>query len=187
MIQKELSKKFKGIISFIYYQNINKENIITVTKKTLLFNFYILKKHFFFQYKLLTCISGVDLLGKTYRFSICYELLSLQYNTRLRLKLFINEITAISTITSIYINSNWWEREIWDLFGIYFYGHPDLRRILTDYGFEGHPLRKDFPLSGYIELRYDLKKKRIISEPLELAQEFRFFNFETPWISANLM
>jgi NADH dehydrogenase (ubiquinone) Fe-S protein 3 len=106
MIQKELNNKYKGIISFIYYQNINKENIITITKKNLLFNFYILKKHFFFQYKLLTCISGVDLLGKTYRFSLCYELLSLQYNTRLRLKLFINEITAISTITSIYINSN---------------------------------------------------------------------------------
>ena len=123
----------------------------------------------------------MDLIGKKYRFCIVYDLLSLTFNTRLRIKTFVDEITTVPTIYTIFINSNWWEREIWDLFGIYFLGHPDLRRILTDYGFEGHPLRKDFPLSGYVELRYDTKKKRIISEPVELAQEFRSFTFEMPW------
>lgn len=174
-------KKFKGIISFIFYQNINKEHILTISRQSLLFNFYILKKHFLFQYSILTCISGIDLLEKSYRFCISYDLLSVTFNTRLRIKVFIDEITTISTLYTIFINSNWWEREVWDLFGIYFFGHPDLRRILTDYGFEGYPLRKDFPLSGYVELHYDLKKKRIISTPVELAQEFRSFNFETPW------
>jgi NADH:ubiquinone oxidoreductase subunit C len=130
---------------------------------------------------LLSCISGVDLLEKKYRFCISYELLSIVYNSRLRVKLFIDEISTIPSICSIFINSNWWEREVWDLFGIYFSNHPDLRKILTDYGFEGHPLRKDFPLTGYLELRYDIALKRMVSEPLELTQEFRVFSFEMPW------
>ncbi len=181
MLLKNFTKKIVGIIPFLVYQNINKENILTFSKKYLILNFYILKKHIYYQYNLLSCISGVDLIGKKYRFCVAYDLLSLTFNTRLRIKVFVDEIATIPTLYTIFINSNWWEREIWDLFGVYFLGHPDLRRILTDYGFEGYPLRKDFPLSGYIELRYDLKKKRIISEPLELAQEFRSFNFEMPW------
>jgi len=99
----------------------------------------------------------------------------------LRVKVFVNEITSVPSIVPIYINANWWEREIWDLYGIYFDKHPDLRRILTDYGFEGHPMRKDFPLPGFVELRYHESKKRIVAEVLELSQEFRFFTFETPW------
>lgn len=178
---KLILKKFKGIIPFIAYQNINKESILTFSKYYLLFNFKILKTQILYQYALLSCISGIDLIEKSYRFCISYELLSLTYNTRLRIKIFIDKVATIGSINMIFINSNWWEREIWDLFGIYFISHPDLRRILTDYGFEGHPLRKDFPLSGYVELRYDIIKKRLVSEPLELSQEFRSFLFEMPW------
>lgn len=181
MLKKNFIKKFKGVIPYISYQNINKESILIFSKNYLLVNFYILKTQIQYQYNLLSCISGVDLIGNHYRFCLSYELLSVVYNTRLRIKIFINEISTVPSIYNIFINSNWWEREIWDLFGIYFINHPDLRRILTDYGFEGHPLRKDFPLSGYIELRYDIITKRMISEPLELSQEFRSFTFEMPW------
>jgi len=96
-------------------------------------------------------------------------------------KIFFDEITFIPSLTRIFINANWWEREIWDLYGIYFKKHPDLRRILTDYGYEGYPLRKDYPLSGFMEFRYSENKKRIVGEPLQLSQEFRTFTFETPW------
>jgi NADH-quinone oxidoreductase subunit C len=130
---------------------------------------------------MLSCISGVDFLDKTYRFCVVYDLLSLTYNSRLRVKVFVNEITSVPSSVNVFINANWWEREIWDLYGIYFDKHPDLRRILTDYGFEGHPMRKDFPLSGYVEVRYSESKKRIVVEPLELTQEFRSFSFQTPW------
>ena len=108
-------------------------------------------------------------------------MLSICYNKRLRLKIFLDETTFIFSVTSIFVNANWWEREIWDFYGIYFENHPDLRRILTDYGFEGYPMRKDFPLYGYLEVRYDDTKKRVVLEPVELSQEFRTFNFESPW------
>eukprot|EP01041_Mallomonas_annulata_P000675 gene675-1296_t len=107
--------------------------------------------------------------------------LGISFNSRIRIKIFVNEITPVVSICDLYINANWWEREIWDLYGIYFEEHPDLRRILTDYGFEGYPMRKDFPLYGYLEVRYDETKKRVVLEPLEVSQEFRYFTFETPW------
>jgi len=181
MIKNNFIKKFQNIIPFISYQKINNESILTISKNCLIFNFYILKKQIFYQYNILSCISGLDLIEKKYRFCIVYDLLSVTFNTRLRIKLFIDAITTIFSINNIFRNSNWWEREIWDLFGVYFENHPDLRRLLTDYGFEGYPLRKDFPLSGYIEIRYDILEKRMVSEPLELAQEFRTFTFEMPW------
>jgi NADH:ubiquinone oxidoreductase subunit C len=130
---------------------------------------------------LLTCISGVDFLGKEYRFSVVYDLLSLTFNSRLRVKVFVNEITSVPSSMEVFINANWWEREVWDLYGVYFDKHTDLRRILSDYGFEGHPMRKDFPLSGFVEFRFDESKKRIVGEPIELTQEFRSFTFEKPW------
>lgn len=173
---------FKGLVPFVAYQKINNEDILSTSKQHLLFITFMLKNHISFQYKMLTCISGVDLIERQrYRFCVSYELLSLVFNTRLRLKIFLDELATLPSIYTLFFNSNWWEREVWDLFGIYFVGHPDLRRILTDYGFEGHPLRKDFPLVGYIELRYDLGKKRIVAEPIELAQDFRSFVFEMPW------
>jgi NADH/F420H2 dehydrogenase subunit C len=174
---EELSK----IIPVLTYQRMSDENIIVVSHDKLLFAMKCLKLHFGYQYKLLSCISGVDFLGKDYRFSVVYDLLSLTFNNRLRIKVFVNEITSVPSVVDIFVNANWWEREVWDMYGIYFDRHPDLRRILTDYGFEGHPMRKDFPLSGYVEFRYDETRKKIIGEPVELAQEFRTFTYEMPW------
>ena len=170
--------ELKNIVPIISYDFNN--NIVVVSNQELFFLLKCLKLHFNYQYSLLSCISGVDFLGKTYRFGIVYDLLSLAFNQRIRVKTFVNEITPVTSITSLYINANWWEREIWDLFGVYIDNHPDLRRILTDYGFEGHPMRKDFPCYGFIELRYDESKKRIVVEPVVLAQEFRLFTFQTP-------
>ena len=174
-------EELKSIVPILSYQEFKDENILIVSNNNLIFLLSFLKYHINYQFKLLSCISGVDLLGHNYRFSVVYDLLSLTFNTRLRIKVFVDEITFVPSIVNIFINANWWEREVWDLYGIYFDKHPDLRRILTDYGFEGHPMRKDFPLYGYIELRYDESKKRIVVEPLELTQEFRSFTFETPW------
>jgi len=175
------TKKFKGLIPVLLVQTFQNENSIVVLNKNIILVLNFLASYIGSQYKMLTCISGIDLLSTSQRFCICYELLSLTFNTRLRVKLFVDEITPVMSITQLFINADWWEREIWDLYGVYFDKHLDLRRILTDYGFEGHPLRKDFPLSGYVELRYNENKKQVIAEPLELTQEFRSFFFETPW------
>ena len=157
------------------------ELILIVSSEKLLPVISFLKNNVNCQYKILTSISGTDYLEKNLRFEVSYELLSIRYNSRIRVKTYVDEITAIESITSIYSAADWWEREIWDFFGVFFLNHPDLRRILTDYGFEGHPLRKDFPLSGYVEVRYDERQKRVICESLELAQEFRTFDFLSPW------
>ena len=142
---------------------------------------FCLKKHIGYNFQILSYIAGIDLVGCKYRFSIVYDILSVNFNSRLRVKVFVDEITSVPSIVDLYVNANWWEREVWDMYGVYFENHPDLRRILTDYGFEGYPFRKDFPLSGYLEVRYDDSKKRVVLEPLELTQEFRIFSFETPW------
>ena len=180
-IQSKNFEAIKTVIPVLSFYSLKKENTVVVLNSNLLFCLTFLKNNIGYQYKLLSCVSGVDFLLKKYRFAVIYDLLSLTYNSRLRLKIFVNEITLVPSSVSVFINANWWEREIWDLFGIYFDKHPDLRRILTDYGFEGYPLRKDFPLSGYIEVKYDENKKRIVTEPVELSQEFRTFNFKTPW------
>lgn len=128
------------------------------------------------RYKILTAISVVDYPERENRFEVVYELLSI-LNHRFRLKTYVNESTNLESIVSLYPSANWWEREAWDLFGVFFQGHPDLRRIITDYGFEGHPLRKDFPLSGYVDLRYDENTKRVVIENLVQDQTFRVFNY----------
>jgi NADH/F420H2 dehydrogenase subunit C len=174
-------KEIKKIFPALAYQCLNDEITFVVSVDKLIFSLNVLKNHIGYHYQLLSCISGVDFLGKNYRFSVIYDLLSLTYNSRIRIKIFVNEITSVPSCVAIFVNSTWWEREVWDLYGIYFDNHQDLRRILTDYGFEGHPMRKDFPLSGYVELRYNESKKRIVVEPIELTQEFRSFTFETPW------
>lgn len=163
------------------YRVVGQEMVISVSKEYLLFALTFLHHHTNGGFQLLTCISGVDYPEREERFEVVYELLSIGYNSRIRVKTYTNEINPIFSSVSIFPCANWWEREIWDLFGVFFYAHPDLRRILTDYGFEGHPLRKDFPLSGFFELRYDEDTRVVVCEPLELSQEFRAFSFSSPW------
>ena len=146
-------------------------------KKTILF----LKDHENCLFKMLIDMFAVDYPTKENRFELVYCLLSTKYNSRIKVKTYVDEFTPVESIVDLYQSANWLEREVWDMNGIYIEQHPDLRRILTDYGFEGYPLRKDFPLSGYTEVRYDDSQKRVVSEPIELSQEFRVFNFNSPW------
>ena len=133
------------------------------------------------RFKQLVDVCGVDFPESEPRFEVVYNLLSLTSNSRIRVKVQTDEDTPVPSVTGVFSAANWWEREAWDMYGIYFSDHPDLRRILTDYGFEGHPLRKDFPLTGYKEIRYDDEKKRVVYEPVKLTQEFRSFDFLSPW------
>nr|YP_009364849.1 NADH dehydrogenase subunit 9 [Fucus distichus]YP_448624.1 NADH dehydrogenase subunit 9 [Fucus vesiculosus]AAR29318.1 NADH dehydrogenase subunit 9 [Fucus vesiculosus]ARI50037.1 NADH dehydrogenase subunit 9 [Fucus distichus]AVZ00701.1 NADH dehydrogenase subunit 9 [Fucus spiralis] len=163
------------------FQVFGHEIVINVSKKYLLATLMFLHHHSNSNYQLLTSISGVDYPERDERFEIVYDLLNIRSNSRIRIKTQTDEINPLPSVVSIYPSANWWEREIWDLFGVFFSGHPDLRRLLTDYGFEGHPLRKDFPLSGYFELRYDEDQRVVVCEPIELTQEFRTFDFHIPW------
>lgn len=133
------------------------------------------------QFKQLMDITAVDYPEREHRFDIVYNLLSPRQNQRIRVKLTCDESTPVPSACGVFSSANWLEREVWDLFGVSFSDHPDLRRILTDYGFEGHPLRKDFPLTGYVEVRYDEDQKRVVYEPVKLQQEFRTFDFMSPW------
>ena len=126
-------------------------------------------------------ICGVDYPERTERFEVVYHLLSMQLNQRIRVKLSTDEATPVVSIVDVFPAANWYEREAFDMYGIQFAGHPDLRRLLTDYGFEGHPLRKDFPLTGHVEVRYDDLEKRVVYEPVQLTQEYRNFDFLSPW------
>ncbi|KAI0307555.1 hypothetical protein B0F90DRAFT_1829158 [Multifurca ochricompacta] len=140
-----------------------------------------LRDHSQCQFKSVMDISGVDFPERDKRFEVVYHLLSIKFAARIRIKTYAGEADAVPSATSTFNGANWYEREAWDLFGIFFKDHPDLRRILTDYGFEGHPLRKDFPLTGYTEVRYDEEKKRVVYEPLQLTQAFRNFEALSPW------
>ena len=135
-------------------------------------------------FKQLMDVCGVDYPDRARRFDVVYHLLSLKLNQRIRVKLETDEQTPVPSVTGVFSSAGWWEREAWDLYGVFFSDHPDLRRILTDYGFEGHPLRKDFPLTGYVELRYDDELKRVVYQPVQLVQEFRDFDFMSPWEGA---
>jgi NADH-quinone oxidoreductase subunit C len=126
-------------------------------------------------------IAGVDYPGRQRRFDVVYHLLSPRQNARVRIRTTTDETTPVPSAVSVFPAANWFEREAFDLYGILFSQHPDLRRILTDYGFRGHPLRKDFPLTGFVEVRYDDEKKRVVYQPVKLAQEFRSFDFMSPW------
>jgi len=140
-----------------------------------------LRDHTNSQFKQLMEQTVVDVPSRPYRFEIVYCLLSMRFNTRCTVKTYTDELTPIESATSLFKSAIWAEREIWDMYGVFFSNHPDLRRILTDYGFEGHPFRKDFPLSGYYEVRWDEELKRIVQDPVEFAQEFRKFDFKSPW------
>jgi len=137
------------------------------------------------RFEVLIDICGVDWPAREARFDVVYHLLSPRLNQRVRVKLQTDETTPVPSVVEVFSVADWFEREAYDMYGILFSGHPDLRRILTDYGFQGHPLRKDFPLTGYVEVRYDDEKKRVVYEPVELTQEFRSFDFESPWEGTN--
>ena len=137
------------------------------------------------RFEQLVDLCGVDYPERDPRFDVVYHLLSMSHNRRLRLRIGVNEDQPVPSATEVYPSAGWWERETWDLYGIYFAGNPDLRRLLTDYGFDGHPLRKDFPLTGYVEVRYDSEQKRVVYEPVKLTQEFRRFDFLSPWEGAS--
>ena len=160
---------------------IDNKTFCIVAKNDILKVITFLKNYFGFQFKVLTMVSANDFPHQTNRFEIAYELLSIKYNTRLKVKCFVHEVSQIPSIFTIFSSATWFEREIWDMFGVYFTNNPDLRRILTDYGFKGHPLRKDFPLSGFNEVRYSEKEKKVIYEPVKLEQNYRNFDFESPW------
>jgi len=126
-------------------------------------------------------ICGADYPSRAKRFDVVYHLLSLRHNIRIRVKVQTDDQTSVPSVIDVFPAANWFERETYDLYGILFSGHPDLRRLLTDYGFEGHPLRKDFPLTGFVEVRYDQDEARVVYEPVKLTQEFRNFDFLSPW------
>jgi NADH-quinone oxidoreductase subunit C len=132
-------------------------------------------------FKQLMDVCGVDWPAREARFDVVYNLLSMKHNQRIRVIVATDEATPVPSVVGVFSSANWFEREVWDMYGVVFSGHPDLRRILSDYGFEGHPLRKDFPLTGYVEMRYDDEKKRVVYEPVKLVQDFRSFDFLSPW------
>lgn len=136
------------------------------------------------RFSTLIDITAVDYPAREARFDVVYHFLSMYQNQRIRLKLAIREDETVPSLTGIHPAANWFEREVFDMFGILFSGHPDMRRILTDYGFQGHPLRKDFPTTGYTEVRYDDEQKRVVYEPVKLVQEYRQFDFMSPWEGA---
>ena len=174
-INSELTTKIKKseIKHDQIFLEIDKENLIDVTQ--------FIKTHKEMRFRQLIDITVVDYPEQTQRFKIVYLFLSHEFNQRMILSYFITENEVISSLTSIFPSANWMEREVFDMYGIKFKNHPDLRRILTDYGFKGHPLRKDFPLTGFNEVRYSEKEKKVVYEPVKLEQNYRNFDFESPW------
>jgi len=157
------------------------ELMASVRREAILRVLAYLRDHAECAFSVLVDICGVDYPDREQRFEVVYNLLSIKHNRRIRLKVATDEASPVPSAVGIYSAAGWFEREAWDLYGIYFSDHPDLRRILTDYGFEGHPLRKDFPLTGYVEVRYDEDQKRVVYEKVRLKQEFRSFDFLSPW------
>ena len=163
-----------ALIKFNQIQiNINADNLMSTLE--------FLKDNDSCQFRQLTDIAGVDFPERENRFDVIYHFLSFKHNVRIRVKTQINENDAIQSITQLFPAANWFEREAFDMYGIQFTNHPDLRRILTDYGFEGYPLRKDFPLTGNVEVRYDEMEKKVIYEPVKLQQDYRNFDIQSPW------
>lgn len=163
----------------------NTELTVTVSRQELVELLRFLHNDTKMQFWCLIDICGVDYPEREERFDVVYHLLSPRQNARIRVKVTTDENTPIPSVTDIWPGAEWFERECWDMYGVLFTGHPDLRRILTDYGFDGHPQRKDFPLTGFTEVRYDDELKRVVYEPVELRQEFRNFDFLSPWEGAD--
>ena len=157
----------------LYLLNLEQSILIKVVK--------VLKENDKLKFNQFIDLTAVDYPNKKNRFEMIYILLSVEFNLRIIIRFLINENQSVDSLTNLFPAANWYEREVWDLFGITFNNHPDLRRLLTDYGFLGHPLRKDFPLSGNVEVKYDLNEKKVVYEPVKLTQSFREFEFESPW------
>ena len=167
--------------SVVGYWVANGELTITATARDIVKVVRFLRDDERCRFWCLIDITAVDWPGRERLFDIVYHFLSPKLNQRIRVKIEADEVTPLPSIIEVFVGANWFEREIYDLFGVLFTGHPDMRRLLTDYGFEGHPLRKDFPLTGYVEVRYDYELKRVVYEPVRLAQELRNFDFLSPW------
>lgn len=182
---KKLLLNYRDFLRNIFPQSIgylvNNELIIKISPKKIKRVLTFLKNHTQCQFKVLVDMCGVDYPEKKNRFEVVYNLLSISYNSRITVSVAVDEKTPIDSVTSIFSGADWLEREVWDMFGIFFLGHKDLRRILTDYGFKGHPLRKDFPLTGYVEVRYSDSEKRVITEEVSLTQDYRTFIFDNNW------
>ena len=179
LINSELSSRIKN--SSID----NHELLIEIDENNLIEVIQFLKSNEHFKFKQLIDIAGVDYPENEKRFELIYLLLSHEYNTRIKLLIKFEVNQPINSLTKIFPSANWMEREVFDMYGVKFKSHPDLRRILTDYGFKGHPLRKDFPLTGFNEVRYSEKDKKVIYEPVKLEQNYRNFDFESPWEGTN--
>ncbi|HEX4041289.1 MAG TPA: NADH-quinone oxidoreductase subunit C [Xanthobacteraceae bacterium] len=163
----------------------NGEAIVTVKRDSIVPVLTFLRDDPALRFGVLIDIAGVDYPDRAERFEVVYNLLSLKHNKRVRVKLTTDEATPVPSVTGVFNSAGWYEREAWDMYGIFFADHPDLRRLLTDYGFEGHPMRKDFPLTGYVQVRYDEVQRRVVNEPVKLTQEFRSFDFLSPWEGMN--
>lgn len=179
-------KTITKVLPILKFQVHQKELSIIIKKDHLIPVLLFLKNHVKYQFKVLSCLSGVDYPSNKYRFKVVYDILSLRYNVRLKVKVLTNELAAIESCGNVYAAASWYESETWDMYGIFFSNHENLTRLLTDYGFEGYPLRKDFPLSGFVEASYDYTRKRVINERVELSQEYRAFKFTSPWETLEL-
>lgn len=182
---QQLSKKLKSnkkLKNLILDSHISFDELsITVAEDDLKAALIILKDGESYLFRILIDICGVDYPKKEKRFTVVYQLLSIEHNLRIKVKVEVFSDNFVPTIKDIFSSAHWYEREIWDMYGIFFVGNDDLRRILTDYGFSGFPMRKDFPLTGNVEVRYDSEKQKVVYEPVKLAQEFRDFDFKSPW------
>jgi NADH-quinone oxidoreductase subunit C len=178
-----LEKKINSeLTTKINSSRINHEQLeIQIDKDSLLDVVIFLKKNNSTKFRQLIDITAVDYIGSENRFKMIYLLLSHEYNLRINLTFNINEKEVVNSLTKIFPSANWMEREVFDMYGIKFNDHPDLRRILTDYGFSGHPLRKDFPITGHTEVRYSEEKKKVVYEPVKLEQNYRNFDYSSPW------
>ena len=178
-LEQALRGKFgDAVVEFKRYRH---EPVLVVRRAAIVDVLKNLRDDPAFEFTMLIDVAGADYPDRPERFEVIYNLLSMTKNTRLRVKVSAAEETPVDSVSELFKSAIWFEREVWDMYGVYFAGHPDLRRILTDYGFDGHPLRKDFPLTGYVELRWDDEEKRVVYEPVKLPQEFRSFDFLSPW------
>lgn len=174
-IEEELDEYILG------FAFINRELVVNAKRESIIKVLSFLRDDKECACQILVDLTAVDYPDRAERFDVVYNLLSLKQNHRIRVKVSTDEEKTVPSVSEVYSFAGWCEREVWDMYGIVFDNHPDLRRILTDYGFEGHPLRKDFPLTGYVELRYDEEQKRVVYEPVKLQQDFRNFDYLSPW------